>query len=174
MNYRDAIKRAMGSLAEDKKRIFLGYNILYGSQAYGTLSEVPKEQRLETPVAENLMVGLAAGMSLEGYKPVVFFERHDFLLNALDAIVNHVDKIGKLSHGQFSMPVMIRAVVGSKKPLNPGLQHTQDFTETLEKLISFPVINLKNPAQIISEYGRFKESNSPVMFIERRDLYDSE
>ena len=66
----------------------------------GTLKDVPDDQKIETPVAENLMVGLAIGMSFEGFKPVVYFERHDFMLVAADAISNHIDKIERISHGE--------------------------------------------------------------------------
>jgi pyruvate dehydrogenase E1 component beta subunit len=148
--------------------------VRYGSQAYGTLSDVDKSKCFETPLAENLMTGLAIGMSLEGFRPVLFFERHDFILNALDSIVNHLDKIESMSYGQFKTPVIIRATVGSKTPLDAGAQHTQDFTEILKKIIKFPVIELTNSSQILAEYEKAIKSDKPVLFIERKDLYDAE
>ncbi|GAB1353535.1 hypothetical protein MASR1M12_22710 [Erysipelotrichia bacterium] len=172
MKYRNAIINAMTKLASDKQTIFLGYNVLYGSRAYGTLAHVPAEQCLETPVAENLMVGLAIGMSLAGYRPVVFFERHDFILNALDGIVNHLDKIESMSHGQFKTPVIIRATVGGRTPLNPGPQHTQDFTEAFRSMLSFPVLDLTTPSEVMGAYETVLNCDSPIMLIERRDLYD--
>src|SRR3989344_5918500 len=113
MKYQEAIKHWMEKLAQDEKVIFLGYNIKYGSKAYGTLKDVPKEKLIETPLAENLMVGLAVGLALEGFKPVLFFERHDFILVAMDALVNHLDKIERMSHGEFKPVVLIRAIVGA-------------------------------------------------------------
>lgn len=172
MKYRDAIKQAMEELAGDQRTIFLGYNVLYGSRAYGTLTGVPNEQCLETPVAENLMAGLAIGMSLAGYRPVLFFERHDFVLNALDGIVNHLDKIEAMSQGQFKTPVIIRATVGGRVPLHPGPQHTQDFTQAFKGMLSFPVLDLTTPAEVVAAYRRAAELDSPIMLVERRDLYD--
>ena len=49
--------------------IFIGYSLVPGD-AMETLINVPNNQKIETPVAENLMVGLAIGMSFEGFKPV--------------------------------------------------------------------------------------------------------
>ena len=95
MKYKEAIKKSMEMLAKDKNAVFIGYNVNYGSRMYGTLVDIPKSKCLETPVAENLMAGLSMGMAIEGYKPVLIFERHDFMLNSLDAIVNHLDKIEK-------------------------------------------------------------------------------
>lgn len=174
MKYRMAIKQAMEELATKDGTVFLGYNVKYGSRAYGTLSSVPESRCLETPLAENLMMGLANGMSLEGFRPVVFFERHDFLLNALDAIVNHTDKISLLSREQFRMPVIIRAVVGARHPLEPGLQHRQDYTSVLKNTLSFPVIELKASGQINEAYREAGKFEHPTLLVEWRDLYDTE
>lgn len=174
MKYKDAIKKSMEELAKLDKVRFLGYNINFGSRAYGTLKDIPKERCIETPVAENLMIGLAIGMSLEGYKPVVFFERHDFILNSLDAIVNHLDKIEKMSYGQFKTPVVIRATIGSKKPLTPGAQHTQNFTEILKKIVTFPVYELLNSKQVLECYDQVKKFENSALIIEKRELYDQE
>ena len=174
MKYKEAVKNSMEMLAEDKNRIFLGYNIKFGSKAYGTLTDIPKSKLIETPVAESLMIGLATGMSLEGYLPVVFFERHDFMLNALDGIVNHLDKLERMSEGQYKTPVIIRAVIGSKKPLDAGLQHTQDFSEAFKKMIKFPIYEPKTSKEVIETYLLVKKLSTPTMVIEQKGLYDIE
>lgn len=174
MKYQDAIKQEMEKLAKDDKVIFIGYNISYGSKAYGTLKDVPKEKKLETPVAENLMSGLAIGMAMEGFKPVLFFERHDFMLIALDSLLNHLDKMEKLSHGHYKAPIVIRAVVGATKPLYPGLQHLQDFTNIFKEMFHFQVFEVKNIKEIKEAYEIAGKFQNPVMIIERKDLYGEE
>jgi len=168
--YKDALKQTMETLAQDPRTIFVGYNIKYGS-ASGTLKDVPEDKRLETPLAENLMTGLAMGMSLEGYKPILFFERQDFILCAMDAIINHLDKIKRLSKGQYQFPVIIRAVVGAKKPIYPGITHTQDFTKVFRELLSFPVYEPKTSSDVLSSYKKAFSSNSPSMIVEKVELY---
>ncbi len=174
MTYREAIKEAMQELAGDPPPVFLGYNALDGSRAYGTLNGVPKEMCLETPVAENLMAGLAMGLAVTGFRPVLFYERHDFVLNALDAIVNHLDKMEPLSRGQFKLPVIIRATVGGTVPLHPGPQHIQDFTEAFRSMLNCPVLDLRSAADVVAGYRQARELDSPVILVERRDLYDCE
>ena len=174
MTYRQALKQAMQELADDPRTVFLGYNVLHGSRAYGTLTGVPKEMCLETPVAENLMAGLAMGLAMTGSRPVLFYERHDFVLNALDAIVNHLDKMESLSHGQFKLPVIIRATVGGTVPLHPGPQHIQDFTEAFRAMLSCPVLDLRCAADVVAGYRQARELDSPIILVERRDLYDCE
>jgi pyruvate/2-oxoglutarate/acetoin dehydrogenase E1 component len=123
-------------------------------------------------VAENLMVALAIGMSLEDYLPIVYFERFDFILNALDAIVNHLEKIKDISHNEYDPQVIIRAVVGNKNaPLFTGATHTQDFTEALSKLTSIPVVKLPYDSQKIMEI--YKTSKSCII-VEEKDCYDLE
>jgi len=174
MKYKEALKESMEMLALNEKVRFIGYNIKYGSRAYGTLKDIPFEKCIEAPLAENLMTGLATGMSLEGFRPILFFERHDFLLNGLDCIVNHIDKIEKMSFGEYKTPVIIRAAVGGRKPIDPGVQHIQDYTESVRKMVSFPIIDLTRPSQIIEEYKKAIAGDNPVMLVERRGLYDSE
>jgi MoaA/NifB/PqqE/SkfB family radical SAM enzyme len=171
LTYQEAIKQSMEEIAKDPKAIFLGYNVKYGNKGYGTLGNISTEQILETPLAENLMGGLAMGLSLEGFKPVLFFERHDFILNALDNIVNHIDKIEKMSYGEFKAPVLIRATVGSKYPLYPGPQHTQDFTKAFEELVCMPVYKPLNSREMLETYNRLKNFNSPAIIIEEKDKY---
>src|SRR3989338_4734923 len=108
MQYKDAIMKSMEMLAQDPRTIFIGYNVSYGSRGYGTFYNIPRERCIETPVAENLMTDLAIGTALAGLKPLLFFERHDFMLNALDALINHLDKVERISGGQFKAPVIIR------------------------------------------------------------------
>jgi pyruvate/2-oxoglutarate/acetoin dehydrogenase E1 component len=174
MKYQEAVKKSMEMLAEEEKTVFLGYNICFGSKAYGTLTDVPEEKKIETPVAENLMTGLATGLAIEGYKPILFFERHDFMLVALDGIVNHLDKIESMSKGEFKTPVIIRAVVGSTKPLDPGPQHTQDFTEVFKKLVKFPIYEPQNSEEVLEAYEKAKNAEGPVMIIEKKDLYNED
>lgn len=163
----------MESLALDPRVRFIGYGVKIGGRAMGTFKNVPDWQLIETTVAENLMVGLATGMALKGLKPVVFFERFDFVLNALDAIVNHLDKTELISHGEFKTNVLLRIVVGNRgKPLFTGETHTQDFTEAFERLVSFPVRTLKTHWQITNLYrdAHAELAQHSTALIEYKDL----
>ena len=147
--YKDALTSAMTAFAQDNRARFIGYGVKEPSRGGGTFSGVPKEQCVETPVAENLMVGLGIGMALAGLKPLVYIERSDFLLNALDAIVNHLDAMQRISRGEFMPRLLLRIVVGNRdKPLFTGPTHTQDFSDAFREMVSFPVFNLENVQQV--------------------------
>jgi hypothetical protein len=169
ISYKDAIVQSMTELGESGA-IFIGYNVAYGD-AMGTLKGVPKEQKLETPVAENLMAGLAIGMSFEGFIPVLYYERHDFMLVAADAIINHIDKIERISHGEFKVPVIIRAVTADAGPFYSGITHSQDFTNMFRSAVSFPVIDPVTGVDVLKAVRGAIESGKPMMLIERKSRY---
>jgi len=174
VTYKEQLALAMDNLAADKATRFIGYGVKIGGRALGTLKNVPDAQLIETPVAENLMVGLATGLSLAGLRPVVFIERMDFILNALDAIVNHLGAAKTISRGQFRPAAILRVVVGNRhKPLYTGPTHVQDFTHAIRLMVDFPVVRLTEPHQIAPAYFEAHEGlhcGRSTMLVEHKDL----
>jgi len=173
MKYKEALKQSMKILAKDKDCRFIGYGVKYGAKGNGSLVEVPDSQLIETTVSENLIIGMAIGMSIAGLKPVVYIPRFDFIIDALDSIVNHLDKIDKISEGEFCPKVLIRTVVGgTKTPLYTGLTHVQDFTEAMIKMVSFPVIKMKTSEEIFHYINIASEWKTSMILIEEKDRYE--
>lgn len=173
ITYKKAIDKSMELIGEDPDSIFIGYNVRYGSMGAGSFKNIPKHKLIETPVAENLMLSMAIGMSIEGFKPIVYYERFDFILNALDAMVNHLDKIESISKGEFKPKVIIRVVVGGKlTPFFTGPTHTQDFTSAITKMVNFPVVKLPDdPLKIEHLYEVAYQSDKSYLIIEEKDKY---
>lgn len=168
-SYKDAVAKSMKKIAE-KNGVFIGYNVLYGN-AMGALQGIDDSKKIETPVAENLMAGLAIGMSFEGYRPVLYIERHDFMLVAADAIVNHINHIERTSHGEYKCPVIIRSVVADAGPFYSGITHSQDFTKGFEQMVSFPIFVPKNGKDVQETYELALASSRPTMVVEKKSLY---
>jgi pyruvate/2-oxoglutarate/acetoin dehydrogenase E1 component len=173
MSYRDALTASMTDLARDPRTRFIGYGLKHGKAA-GSLANVPPEQICEFPVAEGLMTSAAIGMSLTGLLPLVYFERYDFILNAADAIVNHLNAMAAISRGEFKPAVILRCVVGNRnKPLFTGETHTQDFSEAFSRLVSFPVVRLMNAEAIAGVYDAARSAQlrgESSMIVEYKDL----
>lgn len=173
MTYKDEITLQMNKLSCNDKVRFIGYNTRYGSQAYGTLVGVPVDRIIETPVAENLMVGMAIGMALEGYLSIVWFERHDFILNALDAIVNHLDKIEYLSKGDYKPKVIIRACIGGTKPIYPEVQHVQNYSLALVLMCkNINVLSCNTKEDVKYWWSQAVNADKSSIIIEWRDKYE--
>ena len=169
MSFKDAIVQSMDDLASDGA-VFIGYNVTHG-HAMGTLKNVPADQLIETPVAENLMAGLGIGISLEGKKSVIYYERHDFMYVAADAIGNHIDKINRISHGEYNVPVIIRAITADAGPFYSGPTHSQDLTEMFRAAVDFPIYEPKTAKEALIAYKKARAAKGPVMIIERKSCY---
>lgn len=171
---RKELTAAMTALAKDPKRRFVGYG-LRRNGAGGTLAGVQASQIVETTVAENMMTSLAIGLSMHGLRPLVFFERFDFVMNAMDAIVNHLDKMQRISCGEYRPAVIFRMVVGNKcKPRFTGPTHTQDFTYGMQELVTFPIVRITHAHEVENAYAAAAESQAlghSTMLVEYKDRY---
>jgi len=169
LNFKEAVTKAMTELG-DQGSIFIGYSLIPGD-AMGTLKDVPNTQKIETPIAENLMMGLAIGMSFEGFKPVVYFERHDFMLVAADAIGNHLDKINRISLGEFKPSVILKTIVDDGGLFYSGPTHSQDFTEIFKSLVSFPVLVPETADEALAMYRFAMQNVGSTMIVEKKSLH---
>lgn len=174
VTYKDALIGEMLKLAEDKRVKFIGYNVAYGPQFNGTLTLCPRHCLIETPCAENLMMGIGMGMALEGFIPIVCFERMDFIFNGMDAIVNHLCKLPYLSGDQFDFPLVIRACVGHNKPLDPGPQHVMDYSRIVPQMCHIDIRRLLSIEDIQKNYSEIPYITKPIMLVEYRSLYEME
>ena len=173
---RDEILASMKMLGEQPDVRFLGYNVRYGGKAGGSLNDVPEDKLVEMPLAENLMIGAAIGFSLDGFVPVVWVERMDFILCGMDALVNHLNHLGALSDSLHNPGVIIRICVGnSRSPLFTGPTHTQNFYEAFLKLVRMPVYLITKAKQVEAFYRWAIEGarkGKSTIIIEQKDLYN--
>jgi len=175
MTYLEEIKKSMKLLA-DEGYYLIGQNTRYGGTSmYHTTKDFPEERRIELPVTEEMQMGISTGMSLEGLKVCSIYPRMDFLILAMNQLLNHLDKAEEMSSGQFKPRVIIRTCVGSVFPLMPGPQHMQNYTEALRKMVTnIEVRELLNADDIYTTYLEAINSDKSYIIIERSDLYNSD
>lgn len=173
ITYRQELKKAMEILDKETNTVFIGQTVGYkGSPVYDSLEGVRLEKRIELPVIEEVQMGISTGMALEGYIPVSIYPRFDFLTLATNQLVNHLDKTEELSDGIFQPKVIIRTIIGSKSPLNPGPQHYQDHTEAYKLMLTnIDVSKLKTTEDIIPSYTQALKKNKSSLIVELADLY---
>ena len=176
MNYKEEIKKAMQMLGAHPKTIFIGQTVEYkGSVIFGSLENVASEKKIELPIIEDTQMGMSIGLSLEGFIPISIFPRMDFLVCAMNQLINHLDKAREMSNGQFKPKVIIRTMLGGTEPLYPGCQHCADYTEVLKILLKeVEVVKLKRADEIIPAYKKALESDKSTLIIEISDLYNQE
>jgi deoxyxylulose-5-phosphate synthase len=172
LGFNEAVTQAMTNLGKKEDTIFLGYNV--GSNfgnAMGNFKNIEGKKKIETPVAENLMSSLGMGLALEGFRPIVYFERHDFMMVAMDSLVNHISQIERISHSEFKTPVIFRTVVADDGPFYSGPTHSQDFTEIFKNILSFPVLEPKTPDEVLYYYEYAYNADFPIMIVEKKSRF---
>ena len=176
MNYKEEIVKSMEWLGKKTNTLFLGQSVLYsGNAIFNTLNSLPKTKRIELPVFEDVQMGFSMGLALEGFVTITCFPRFDFLLLAVNQLVNHLDKIENMSEGKMNPKVIIRTSIGSKSPLDGGVQHTQDHTKAFKLLLTnVDVVLLENKKKIFDafKYAYERKDNKSSLIIEYGDYYN--
>jgi len=173
--YRESLTEAMRILAADERTLFLGQAVAVpGTAMRTTLEQIEEKKLIELPVEEDFQMGMANGMALAGFIPVSIFPRWNFMLLAVNQIVNHLDKMGELSRLNPAPKVIIRTGIGSEYPLHPGSQHTGDITEAFRLMCpNINIVRLDNAEMIIPEYDKALKRDDGVstILIEWGDKY---
>lgn len=166
MNFKQAVTDAMTMLSQHQKTIFVGQSVRYDGQAqFDTFSGIPMDKRIEMPVAEDFQLGFCTGLSLQGYLPISFYPRFDFLLLAANQLVNHLDKIPLMSG--YRPKVIIRTCVGKTKPLDAGLQHTQNYTEAFRNMLyTVWVEEVHKPEEVMKAYKKALDYKHSTIIVE--------
>ena len=173
LTYQEELAKAMTWLGEKEDTIFLGQTVAYpGNAIYKTLEGVPMEKRLELPVAEEMQMGMSLGLALTGKAVISIYPRFDFLLLAVNQLVNHLDKLEEFTHGQYHAKVIIRVGIGSTKPMYPGVQHCGDYTNAFGELLkSILIWKLPSPLLITSVYEEAYNQQGSTLIVEDLNLY---
>lgn len=160
-------------LSEKPETIFLGQAVEYpGTGMSNTLTDVPKNKKIEMPVCEDLQMGITNGLALTGKIPVSIYPRWNFLLLATNQLVNHLDKF--ISMSEYRPKVIIRTAIGSERPLHPQHQHVGDFTESFSSMLkNVEVIRVDEPNEIFPAYEKAytREDGKSTLIVEWGDYY---
>jgi pyruvate/2-oxoglutarate/acetoin dehydrogenase E1 component len=176
IKYFDELKRSMEWLANDPRILFMGQAVeVPGTAMSNTLKDIPMKQRRELPVAEEMQMGMAIGLAMQGKIPVSIYPRWNFLLLAVNQIVNHLDKLSVMSNGSIQAKVIIRTGIGSIRPLHPQHQHVGDFTEAFRSMCTtIDVIRLDRAEDIFPAYQKalLREDGRSTLLVEWGDYYN--
>ena len=171
--YIDALTDSMSMLMDDPDTIFVGQQIVYyGNPMSKTIDGLPKDRMIETPVMEETQMGMSLGLAMAGYRVVSFYPRWDFLICAMNQLVNHVDKIRLMSGDEWKPRLIIRVGKGSDVPLDPGHQHKGNYIEHVKRmLVDTPVIHLNSYNKIREGYEMAMNHDGPIIMAEYPELY---
>jgi pyruvate/2-oxoglutarate/acetoin dehydrogenase E1 component len=171
MNFREARKAGMEILAKRKSTVFLGQAVgnkgTFMSEAF---ESIPADKKIEFPVAESFQLQFSIGLAMGGLLPVSVYPRINFMLLAISDIVNMLDKISCISHYAANPRVIIWTAVGPSKPIDPGVQHTGDYSAAIASMVTnIDVVVMKRPEDVIRECKKALNLKRSVILVENPD-----
>lgn len=172
--YVDAICEAHAQLLRSDSRVFvIGQGLWSPWYAGASLKDLDKEfgrdRIIDSPVSENATTGAAVGAAIAGMRPIVFHPRMDFMLLAVDPIVNQAANWSYLFAGQVTAPVTIRSVIN--RGGEQGAQHSQALQAMFMHVPGLKVVMPSTPYDAKGLLIAAVRDGNPVLYIDDRWLY---
>jgi 2-oxoisovalerate dehydrogenase E1 component len=174
LTYGKAVNEALRRELAARPEVFVyGEDVGQAGGIFGvtrTLQEEFGEQRVfDTPISEAAILGSAVGAALEGMRPVVEVMWGDFLLVALDQLVNQAANIRYVSQGRHAAPLVVRTQQGAV----PGAcaQHSQSLEALLAHIPGLRIGVPSTPQDAHAMLRAAVADEDPVVLFEARALY---
>jgi pyruvate dehydrogenase E1 component beta subunit len=174
LTIREALNQALREeMIRDEKVFLLGEDIgLYDGSfkvTRGLYKEFGERRVLDTPIAEEAIIGTAIGAAMAGLRPVAEMMTINFILVAMDQVVNAAAHIHYMFGGGVSVPLVIRAPGGGGHQL--GAQHSHSHENWFAHVPGLKVVAPGTPADAKGMLKAAIRDDNPVMFIENEGTY---
>jgi pyruvate dehydrogenase E1 component beta subunit len=174
MTFREALRLALREeLARDPRVFVMGEEVGVFDGAYkvtqGLLEEFGPDRVRDTPISEEGFVGAGVGAAMLGERPVVEIMTLNFVLVAMDQVVNHAAKIGAMFGGEVRCPLVIRTPNGAGNQLTA--QHSQSFEGWFAGTPGLKVVAPASPADAKGLLKAAIRDDDPVLVIENLTIY---
>src|SRR4051812_20560541 len=174
LSYVEAVREAADlEMARDPAVILFGLDVDDPKAIQGTTRGLAQkygpERVFGTPLSEDAMTGAAVGMAMAGLRPIHVHIRMDFLLLAMNQIVNVAAKSRYMYGGQVSVPLVIRAMIG--KSWGQGAQHSQGLHGFFMHVPGLKVVTPATPYDAKGCLMAAVRDDDPVLFVDHRLLH---
>lgn len=174
LSYLDAIKDALFTAMEQDDDVFvLGEDVGKKGGVFKVtegLQEKFGEMRvLDTPLAESNIAGTAIGAAMVGKKPVAEIQFAEYILPAVNQILNEAAKIRYRSDNDWNAPLVIRAPFGGG--IHGALYHSQSIESIFVSTPGLKVVVPSNPADAKGLLMAAIKDNDPVLYFEHKKAY---
>jgi pyruvate dehydrogenase E1 component beta subunit len=174
MTYREALRLAMREeLARDERVFIMGEEVGLFDGSYkvtaGLMDEFGPDRVRDTPISEEGFVGAGVGAAMLGERPIVEIMTINFLLVAMDQVINHAAKVGAMFGGEVRCPLVIRTPNGAGNQLTA--QHSQSLEGWFASTPGLKVVAPANPADAKGLLKAAVRDEDPVLVVENLPLY---
>ncbi len=136
----------------------------------GLVEEFGHDRIIDTPISEKAIAGAAVGAALMGMRPIADVQYADFLFECMDELVNQAAKLRYMSGGKMSVPMVMRAPVGTT---NRGAQHGQCPESYFMHVPGLKVVCVSDAYNAKGLLKSAVRDNNPVLIFEHKLLYGS-
>src|SRR6266852_5792939 len=174
LSYVDAISEATDlEMARDPSVIVFGLDVddpkaIQGTTS-GLLEKYGPERVFGTPLSEDAMTGVAIGMAFAGLRPIHIHIRMDFLMLAMNQLINVAAKSRYMYGGQLHVPLVVRAMIG--KSWGQGAQHSQGLHSFFMHVPGLKVVAPATPYDAKGCLIAAIRDDNPVLYVEHRILH---
>jgi pyruvate dehydrogenase E1 component beta subunit len=169
----EAVNLALArALTDDPNVVVLGEDVGVNGGVFRAtvgLQQRFGERVMDTPLAENLIAGVAVGMAAEGLRPVAEIQFSGFIYPAIDQLVNHASRLRNRTRGRLSCPLVLRA------PCGGGIHAPEHHSESNEAMLAhIPGLRVVIPSSPARAYGLLLAAirdPDPVVFLEPSRIY---
>ncbi len=172
--YRHAVCEALGEeMKRDRRVVLFGEDVAdYGGAfqvTVGLLEAFGRERVFNAPISEAAIVGVAAGASMCGLRPVAEIMYIDFMPLAMDQVANQAAKTRYMFGGNATLPMVVRTTVGGGRGY--AGQHSQSLEAMLTQVPGLKVVAPSTPYDAKGLLKSAIRDDNPVIFIEHQLLY---
>ncbi|MGH9242796.1 MAG: alpha-ketoacid dehydrogenase subunit beta [Acidimicrobiales bacterium] len=177
LSYAKAVSAALRLLLAEDERVFLaGEDIgVYGGAfgvTDGLVQEFGEARVRDTPISEEAIVGLGVGAAMTGLRPIVEIQFSDFIVNAMDPIVNQAAKLHFMYGGNVEVPLVVRAPGGGGT--GAAAQHSQSLEAWFAHVPGLKVVLPATPQDAFDLLLASVLDPNPVIFLEHKLLYKTD
>lgn len=174
LTYVEALRDAiLEEMTRDERVVLFGLDVDDPKAIQGTTrglaAQFGPERVFGTPLSEDAMTGVAIGMALAGLRPIHVHIRMDFLLLAMNQLVNMAAKARYMFGGKVAVPMVIRAMIG--KSWGQGPQHSQGLYSIFAHVPGLFVVAPTTPSDAKRCLLAAIRMDDPVLLVEHRLLY---
>lgn len=174
ITFQEAINEALKQEMERDKRVFIyGLDVADHKRTFGSglgiLEKFGDQRFFSTPLSEDALMGFGLGAALNGLRPVNVHIRVDFLLLAMNQLVNMISAYRYGTGGQVKVPIVIRAVIG--RGWGQGFQHSKSLQSIFAHIPGLKVLMPTRPKDAKGLLTAAIRDDNPVIFLEHRWLY---
>ena len=169
----EALRRAAEQEMRRDPRVWvLGEDVARGGlfgQYRGFLEAFGPDRVVSTPISESTIMGAGLGAALVGTRPIIEMRIFDFVMCAMDELVNQIAKVRYMFGGQGRASVVVRMPHGMWR--NSAAQHSQMLEAWFAHLPGVVVVAPSTPADAAGLLVASIRSDDPVLFFDPKDLF---